>query len=211
MTAVQRHRGQQESDREGTRLDASRLLEWHRDGDVERPLLAEPGNRSWQSGAAHVSLELPQPTLSGLSIAENRVAGMRTQPATRPRSETITHAEVTQDTGWARDGRSSMAARSVPLFRRQRPFDLLAHACHCSSFFALAFCGRFFIGCPGTQLRNQAGALDRATETAQCNFHRLVGFQNYGSQLFSFVGIRKQWRMVMWMCAQRRGTGKGHS
>lgn len=58
------------------------------------------------------------------------------------------------------------SSRSVPLFRRQRSLDLLAQARHCSSLFALAFCSRFFIGCPGTKFRNQASALDRATETA---------------------------------------------
>jgi hypothetical protein len=77
--------------------------------------------------------------------------------------------------------------RLVPFLWGHRSFDLLTHARHSRSLFAFAFRGRLFVSCAGAKLRNQSRPFDRAAKTAQCDVHRLVGFQNDGSQFFPWL------------------------
>jgi hypothetical protein len=116
----------------------------------------------------HASTPEGSPTVLARPFADRRFfLDYRLDRATVPPARLHNDARETRGGGYTTaSARLPGNYRSVMLFRRQRSFDLLAQACHCSGLFARAFCRRFFIGRPRTKLLNQAGALDRATETA---------------------------------------------
>ena len=76
---------------------------------------------------------------------------------------------------------------SVRLPRWQRPFDLFAESGHSGSLLSFAFRSGCFVRGSGPQFLDQAGALDRAAESAQRDFHRFIQLEGYSGQFSSWL------------------------